>query len=321
MELKDYIWDYSSHYAYLEKIRTGMPPLIITVAITGGVHGKEVNPNLPELPEEQAESTYKCYKAGASVVHIHARDPENPAVPTSNPDVYRKVNSLVREKCPDIIINNTTGGAPGMPMEERIKCTEANPELASLNCGPFMFDFKLEARKPPLFGRPEDMRVRICMPVTYDETEFYAKTMRERGIKPELEVYNDGQMWVVNNLIRKNLIDPPYFIQFVMGFITGAYPTPLNLLMMIQQLPLNSIFEVIGIGNSQIPMNTMGILMGGHVRVGMEDNVYYKRNVLADSNAQFVERIVRLAKDMGREIATPKQARQMLGISETPSQY
>ncbi len=321
MELKDYIWDYSDPYAYLEKLSTTMPPLMISVALTGGVHGKELNPNLPELAEEQAESTSECYKAGASLVHVHARDPESPASPTSDPEAYRKVNSLIREKCPDIIINNTTGGSPGMPMEERIKCTEANPELASLNCGPFMFDFKLKARLPPLTGRPEDTRVRICMPVTYDETEFYAKTMKERGIKPELEVYNEGQMWVVNNLIRKKLIDPPYFIQFVMGFITGTYPTPLNLLMMIQQLPPNSIFEVIGIGLNQIPMNTMGILMGGHVRVGMEDNVYYHKGELAESNAQFVERIVRLAKEVGREVATPKEARQMLGISEKPSQY
>jgi 3-keto-5-aminohexanoate cleavage enzyme len=321
MESTDYIWDYSNPYAYMQKVRKGLPPLIISVAITGGVHGKEANPNLPELAEEQAESTYACYKAGASVVHVHARIPDNPATPSSDPEVFRKANSLIREKCPDMIINNTTGGAPGMPREERIKCLEANPELASLNCGPFVFDFKLKARKPPLTGRPEDVHVNLCMPVTYDETEYYAKTMKEKGVKAELEVYNEGQFWLVNNLIRKGLIDPPYLIQFVMGFSAGTYPTPMNLLMMVQHLPPNSLFEVIGVGYNQIPMNMMGIILGGHVRVGMEDNVVYERGKLAESNAQFVERIVRMAKEVGREVATPKIARQMIGISETPSTY
>jgi len=321
MRVRGYIWDYLDPYSYMEKVRRGMPPLIISAAITGGVHGKEVNPNLPETPEEQAAHTYDCYKAGASIVHVHVRMPDNPAQVSSNPEHYRRVNALIREKCPDIIINNTTGGAPGMTSEERMGCLYANPELASLNCGPFIFQMTLRARKPPLTGRLEDVLLDLCMPVSYADTELYAKSMKEKGIKAELEVYNEGQFWLVNNLIQKKLIDPPYFIQFVMGFGAGIYPTPMNLLMMIQNLPPNSLFECIGVGVHQVNMTIMSMILGGHVRVGMEDNVYYERGKLADSNVQFVERMVRLAREIGRKVATPKVARQMLAISEKPSQY
>lgn len=321
MEASDFIWDYLNPYSYMEKTRRGLPPLIISVAITGGVHGKEINVNLPESAEEQAEQTYDCYKAGASIVHVHARRPDNPSLVSSNPEDYRKINALIRERCPDIIINNTTGGSPGMTNEERLSSLEANPELASLNCGPFVLRMSLKARKPPLTGRKEDVLMDMCVPVSYADTELYAKAMKEKGIKAELEIYNEGQFWLVDNLIRKKLIDPPYLIQFVMGFSAGTYPTPMNLLMMIQNLPPNSLFEVIGIGINQNVMTIMGMILGGHVRVGLEDNVSYQRGHLADNNAQFVERIVRLAKEIDREVATPKLARKVLGISEKPSQY
>jgi len=321
MSGSEYIWDYLNPYQYMEKVRTGLPPLIISVAITGGAHGKEANINLPESAEEQAEQTYQCYRAGASIVHVHARKPDNLAQVSASAEDYRKINTLIREKCPDIIINNTTGGAPGMSNEERLACLDADPELASLNCGPFVFQLSLKARQPPLTGRPEDLFLDFCMPVSYGDTELYARKMKEKGIKPELEVYHDGQFWLVNNLIRKKLLDPPYLIQFVMGFSAGAYPTPSNLLMMIQNLPPHSLFEVIGIAIYQTPMIIMGMLLGGHVRVGLEDNTYYHRSQPAESNAQFVERVVRLAKEIGREVATPEQARRMLGISKQPSRY
>ena len=317
----EYMWDFSNTYQYMEKVRRGMPPLIITVAITGGVHGKEANPNLPELPEEQVEQTYECYKAGASIVHVHARTEDNRSLTSSNPEDYKVINAMIRERCPDIIINNTTGGGPGMTEEQRMASLYANPELASLNCGPFVFQTTLKARKPPLTGRPEDFLLDMCIPVSYAQTELYARTMKEKGIKPELEVYNEGQFWLVNNLIKKKLVDPPYIIQFVMGFQTGTYPTPKNVLSMIEQLPPNSLFQCIGLGQFQIPMVLMGMIMGGHARVGMEDNVYYERRELAERNVQFVERVVRLAEEMGREVATPAVARKMLGISEKPSQY
>jgi 3-keto-5-aminohexanoate cleavage enzyme len=317
----EYMWDFSNTYQYMEKVRRGMPPLIISVAITGGVHGKEVNPILPESPEEQSDQTYECYKAGASVVHIHARAKDNRSMTSSDSEDYKMINAMIRERCPDIIINNTTGGSPGLTSEQRMASLYANPELASLNCGPFVFQMTLKERKPPLTGRPEDFLLDACVPVSYGETELYARTMKEKGIKPELEVYNEGQFWLVNNLINKKLIDPPYVIQFVMGFQTGTYPTPKNVLSMIEQLPRKSIFECIGVGPFQVPMILMGMIMGGHVRVGTEDNVYLERGKLAERNVQFVERVVRLAREMGREVATPAVSRKMLGISEKPSQY
>ncbi|OPY84983.1 MAG: 3-keto-5-aminohexanoate cleavage enzyme [Smithella sp. PtaU1.Bin162] len=321
MEEKDYIWDYLNPYDYMEKLRKGMPPVIISVAITGGIHGKEANPNLPESFDEQVLQVYDCYKAGASIVHVHARKKDNPSAVSADPKDYLEINGRIREKCPAIIINNTTGGGLNMTSEQRMASLYANPELASLNCGPFVIQMNMKARKPPLTGRSEDTTMDICIPVTYAETELYAKTMKEKGIKAELEVYNHGQFWLVNNLIRKKLVDPPYFIQFVMGFMTGTYPTPANLLSMIQNLPPRSFFECIGLGQNQVPMTIMGMILGGHVRVGMEDNVFIEKGKLAESNVQFVERMVRLAKEVGREVATPAVARQMLGISGKPSQY
>ncbi|MHB8204100.1 MAG: beta-keto acid cleavage family enzyme [Desulfomonilaceae bacterium] len=317
----EHVWDFGNSYQYMEKVRKGMPPLIITVALTGGMHGKEANSNLPEAPEEQVEQAYESYQAGASIVHVHARRSDNRSLVSSNPEDYKLINGMIRAKCPDIIINNTTGGGPGMTSEQRMASLYANPELASLNCGPFIFQTTLKARVAPLSGRPENLFVDTCIPVSYAETELYARTMKEKGIKPELEVYNQGQFWLVNNLIGKGLLSPPYMIQFVMGFQSGAYPTPKNLLNMIEHLPPDSMFQCIGVGPFQVPMITMGMILGGHVRVGMEDNVYLERKKLARSNAEFVERVVRIAKEMGREIATPTVARKMLGISEKPSQY
>ena len=318
-------WNYHDIYEYLDMIRKQeMPPLIISVALTGGVHGKEANPNLPETPEEQAREAYEAYKAGASIVHIHARDPEKGyASPSINPEHYREVNRRIRKLCPDIIINNTTGGGFNLTTEERMKSLEADPEIASLNMGPLAWKTLLKKREPPLSGRPQDVLVDSVWPPTFTwrETELYAKAMLEKNIKPELEVYHQGQFQLVYNLIKKNLIRKPYFIQFVMGAPSGVLPTPSNLLSMLDHVPQGSIVSVIGIGPHQLPLTTIAIAMGLHIRVGLEDNIYYKRGVLAKSNAQLVERAVRIAKELNREIATPTQAREMLGIPKEPKQY
>jgi 3-keto-5-aminohexanoate cleavage enzyme len=240
---------------------------------------------------------------------------------SSNPEDYVKVNSLIRNKCPDIIINNTTGGGPELTSEQRMASIYANPELCSLNLGPFVMKMPLRERKEPLlFPRPAVMFDR-CLPISYGDISLYAKTMKEKGVKPEMELYHPGMYWVVQDLIMQGLLEPPYDIQFVTGFQTGSFPTPANLLSLINELPDQSIFFVIGVALYQIPMNVMAILLGGHVRVGMEDNVYYTKGRKLKSNAEAVARIVRIARDMGREIATPQQAREMIGISQTPSKY
>jgi 3-keto-5-aminohexanoate cleavage enzyme len=317
----DYLWDFKNSHEWMQRVRKGLPPLIISVAITGGVQGKEMNPNLPETRDEQLGQVHEAYKVGASIVHIHARCPDNPSRVSADPNVYREINELIREKCPDVIINNSTGGGPGLSLEEKMAGIYANPELASLNCGPFVTRMTLPPRKPPLWGRDQEVQRDVCIPITYGDTERYAQVMLENEVKPELEVYHPGQFWIVNNLIAKNLIKKPYLIQLVMGFQTGSYPTPKNLLALIDELPPSSIFEVIGVGNFQVPMIAMAIILGGNVRTGMEDTIYYRKGQLCNSNAELVERVVRLARELNRDVATPMQARKMLGISLKPSVY
>ncbi|NPU84421.1 MAG: 3-keto-5-aminohexanoate cleavage protein [Syntrophaceae bacterium] len=323
----DHIWDHRDIYEYDRKLKDGMPPLIISVAITGGAAGKEVNPNLPETPEEQAKSVLEAYQAGASAVHIHARDPlKGYAYSSVNPAHYLEINRRVRALCPDIIINNTTGaGAGNLTAEERMRSLDAGPEVASLNCGPIILKGTLPRRKAPLTGRDEPMNLDgFIIPVTVSEIELFAKTMTERNVKPEMEVYNPQQFNFVNILIEQKMIRPPYWFSLIFSNASGGIGVsshPRNIVNMIDALPKESIFQCIGVGPTQLFVNTMSIISGGHVRVGMEDSVLYGRGKLLESNAQAVERIVRLAKELGREVATPAVARKMLGISETPSQY
>jgi 3-keto-5-aminohexanoate cleavage enzyme len=285
------------------------------------VQGKEAHENLPETPEEQAEQTYEAYKAGASAVHVHARNPEVWWMTSANPDDYLKINTLIREKCPDIIINNTTGGGPELSTEQRMASIYANPELCSLNLGPFVLKVPMKERTEQFpHPRPEMVYDR-CIPASYADISLYAQTMKEKGIKPEMELYHPGQYWVFNDLLSQGLLDPPYYFQYVMGFQTSSFPTFGNLLGLVNELPPESIFSAIGVGPFQLPMNTLSIMLGGHVRVGMEDNLYYARGRKLKDNAESVARIVRIAKELNREIATPAQAREMLGISQTPSSY
>ena len=277
-----------------------MHKLIITAALTGGIHGKEANPALPEQPDEIIRDAVDCYNAGASIVHLHARDRYGRGV--GDPAIFRVINEGIRSKCP-VVIQNTTGG-PGIPINQRILSLDASPESASLNMGSVVFFY--QKREVPF----HNLR---------SEIEIFAKTMHDKKIKPELEVYNPSMFGEVEHLIETGLLEKPYYINFVMGVGgMGGYPgTPENLVTMIRQLPEDAVFNVSGIGKCQLAMNTMAILTGGNARVGLEDNVFYSKGELAHSNAQLVERIVRLARELGREIASPDEARAILGI--TPS--
>ena len=313
-------WNYSDPYEYISRVqKNALPPLIITVAITGGGTGKELNPNTPETPEEQAEAVYAAYKAGAVSVHIHARD-ETGAETSTDPAKYRKINRLVRELCPDIIVGNTTGLAPWLPREGAIQILEAEPEMASLNMGPFHIKQVQKRRKHPLRGRPEDVVRDAILAVTWGEIEQIAKMCLERDIKPEMEVYHAPMFWAVQNLINQNLLKKPYWMQLIFSTLF-EFPTVKALTQMVDCVPRGALFSVIGVGPHQLGLTTVSIIMGGHVRVGLEDNVYYKRGELAKSNAQLVERVVRIASELGREIATPRQAREMLGLSQTPRRW
>jgi 3-keto-5-aminohexanoate cleavage enzyme len=321
MNRDDYYWDYRDPYAWMKRVNQAtFPPLIITCAITGGLHGKESNENLPETAEEQADAVYEAYKAGAVSVHVHARDPQNLAMTTNSGENYSRVNKLIRERCPDIIINNTTGGSPGMSLQERLACLYADPapDMASLNLGPFMVKIPFGARKPPLNHPRDGFLFDQCVPASYGDVNAFAGTMKEKGIKPEIELYHPGQYWVIQDLLREGNLDPPYMIQFVLGFQTSSYPTPGNVMALINELPPKSIFSLIGVGPFQLPMNVMSILLGGHVRVGMEDNLYYRKGEKIKNNAQVVSRIKRIAEEMNREIAGVVEARKILGLPQRP---
>lgn len=282
-----------------------MEKLIITAALTGGIHGKEANPALPEQPDEIIKDAIDCWNAGAAIVHLHARDSEGRGV--GDPGVFREINEGIRERC-DVVIQNTTGG-PGIPVRKRITSLDAAPEMASLNMGSVVFFVgeRGKEREQPFVN-------------LRSEIEAFAEAMLERGIKPELEVYNPSMFGEVENLISRHLIKEPYCVNFVMNVGgMGGYPgTPKNLITMLEQLPAGAAFNVSGVGRAQLPLNTMSIILGGHARVGLEDNVFYRKGELASGNAQFVERIMRLAAELGRDVATPSEAREILGIN-TPA--
>ena len=314
-------WNYGNSYEWMERLRGGFDPVIITCALDGGIQGKESNPAIPESPEEIADQAYEAYNAGASMVHIHARDPEKLWDTTLDPAVCAEVNALVRQRCPDLIINNTTGGGPTTTMEDRFRGLEARPEMASLNMGPDMSRFQIKERRAPLSHPHDALQFDVCLPFTYGIMEGLAGKMQELGIVPEMEMYHGGNYWVSQELIRKGLVKAPYVFQFVMGYQTSLFPTPENVIALIRELPAESVYFVAGIGPFQLPLTTLGLLLGGHVRVGLEDNVYHSRGRKFGGNGEAVERAVRIARELNREIATPAQAREIMGLSATPSTY
>ncbi len=340
LDLEDTSWRFTDNREWREHF-TKWPPVIVTCAITGGVHGKAANPNLPETPEEQADSAYEAYKAGASMVHIHARDPNmNYATNSSNAEDFYRANHLIRERCPDLIINNTCSGMFKEDDEEVINkfFADCKPEVASLDVG--MLYMRMRVKSPFPLSDPDESTLEFLKGrgltvidektlqyegvdmLGYTKTEKFARAMKASDIKPELEVFNSQSWWFVDNLIARKLLEPPYWCQLVFGQ-DGACspPTVMSAMDMIANMPPKSLFSAIGTGSLELPIITLSLIMGGHIRVGMEDNVYYRRGEKAESNAQLVERAVRLIHELNREVATPAQAREMLGISQTPRLY
>ena len=208
-----------------------------------------------------------------------------------------------------------------MTMEERLSCLPARPEVASLNLAPDMSKFKLKARNPPLRDPRPPLEIDECIPFSYKQISWYATEMKRYGIKPELEIYHPGCAWVIRDLIEQGLIEKPYWIQTVMGYQTSSFPTVDNVMNLLRELPPDSLWLSSGIGPFQLPMTALAAVVGGHVRVGLEDNIYYRRGEKAESNAQLVARAARIAQELNREVATPAQARRILGLSETPTLY
>lgn len=270
-----------------------MTKLIITAAITGAETTKEMNPNLPCSPEEQAEAAYQCWKAGASIVHLHVRDLHGK--PSQSIELFEKVKRLIKEKC-DLIIQFSTGGAVGTPVEERIAPLHLRPEMASLNVGSINFGDEVFENLPK-------------------DVETLAKEMKRLNIKPEIEVYDLGMLEYGTSLVKSGLISEPAHFQFVLGTKYGLSGAPENLFHMKSKLPPGSTFAVAGIGRFQLQLAPLAIVSGGHVRVGFEDNIYYSKGVLAESNAQLVKRISQMAELLQREVASPEEAKKILKIT------
>jgi 3-keto-5-aminohexanoate cleavage enzyme len=274
-----------------------MEKLIITAAITGSRITRDIAPYIPITPEEIAQSAMECWEAGAAVVHIHVRDSKT-GLGTQDLGLFRKVVEPLREKT-DLVLSLTTSGIPGrnLPIEERLQSLELRPELASFDAG------SINLGGTAFINTPEFL-------------EGAAKAMKEKGVKPELEIFDVGMMVTCLRMRDQGLLEEPLHFQFVLGTPWGIPATPKSFLHLYDYLPENSTWSVIGIGKGHLPMAMMGLIMGGHIRVGMEDNIYYEKGVLAKSNAQFVERIARIAREYGREIATPEEARQILRLPE-----
>lgn len=273
---------------------------IITAAQSGALTRKSLNPNLPEQPEEIAESAYACFNEGAAVCHIHARDQKGEN--TSEISVFQDIHERIKSKC-NIIIQDSTGGGPNLPQEQRINCLKAHPEMASLNMGSLM------RVSGPYKGIPWSN-----MP---HEIDYFLDEMAKRGIKPEMEVYSHAMLSEVHRLVEEGLVKKPYYINIVLGMkYQGAEPaTPETLFSIVQKLPPGSIFNSTGVGSMQTGIATLGMILGGCARVGLEDNIYYQKGELAQSNAQLVARVVRIARELGLEPATPDEARRYLGLN------
>ena len=270
-------------------------PAIITVAITGSQPTKEMTAALPVTPSEQIESTHEAYEAGASLVHIHVRDEQG--LPSSDPGLYAEVQDGVRKHCPGMIIQFSTGGR-GRSMEERGKCLKHRPDMASLATGSVNFKTVIYENSPRL-------------------VDDLANAMVEYDIKPEVEVFDLAMLYNTRDLIDRGLLSEPAHVQFVMG-IPNALPVRERLLdFLIEELAEvlpGATWTAAGIGRQQLALNRWSLARGGHVRTGLEDNIYMERGVLAQSNAQLVARVAEICGEYGRHAATPQEARDLLGL-------
>ena len=279
--------------------------VIVTVATTGGVVGnRKINLHIPEQPDEIAQAVYDSWNEGASILHLHARDKNG--IPTGDPAIYSETHRKIRERGCDIIIQDSTGAGPEVATEDKIRCLEADPkpEMASLDMGTTV------RNKGPYTG---------TYSIRYGKTlEDWAQKMKAAEVKPSLEVFSLSNVREVVNLISKGLLEKPYYIEFVLGhpYHGGIDATPKHLMWFIEDLPepQDTIWSVMAIGKAQISLTTMGMILGGAIRVGLEDNLYYRKGEPAKSNAQLVARSVKIARELGKQPLTPDETRKILGL-------
>ncbi|HWH68870.1 MAG TPA: 3-keto-5-aminohexanoate cleavage protein [Candidatus Sulfotelmatobacter sp.] len=270
-----------------------MDKLVITCALDGAEITKAQNPHLPVTPVEIAEDAARVRQAGAAMVHVHGRLPDG--TPTQSGVVYAEIIREIRART-DIIVQCSTGGAVGMTPEERLQPVMLKPEMATLSAGTVNFG------RDVFMNSPEMM-------------EHFARVIKEQGVVPEIEAFDVGHIFNALALVKQGLLTLPLHFDFVMGVPGGIPGTVKNLLLMSESIPEGCTWSVAGIGRAQLPLATAAIILGGHVRVGLEDNNYYTKGVLA-SNEMLVARVVRLARELGRDVATPDEARRILRFSE-----
>ena len=269
--------------------------LIISAAITGSTPTTAQNPNLPVTEAAIAEAALACWNAGAAIVHLHVRDAQERMV--CDPVRFARIMALIKASGSDVIINLSTSGGPGNPDDaHRLGPLALKPEIASFDCGSLNFGRKVFVNSP-------------------DFLDLLAAGMIEHGVLPEIECFEAGHITAALQLIAEGKLRSPHWFQMVLG-VRGAAPgTAKQLMHMVEMLPDDAIWSCCGIGRAQLPLNLITMAMGGHVRTGLEDNIYYHRGQLAESNAQLVDRVVRLAHEVGRPVASPAEAREILGLT------
>ena len=271
-----------------------MEKLIITAAISGAEVTKEHNPAVPYTIEECVREAGLAYKAGASIIHLHVRNDDG--TPTQDKARFKAVMDAIKAAYPEVIIQPSTGGAVGMTDDERLQPTELKPEMATLDCGTCNFG------GDDVFTNTENT------------IKYFGKRMIELGIKPECEVFDKSMIDMAIRLSKKGFIKSPMHFDFVMGVNGGISGDLRDFVFMRGSIPADATYTVAGVGRYEFTLAAAAIIDGGHVRVGLEDNVNISKGVLAKSNGELVEKVVRLAKELGREIATPAEARVILGL-------
>jgi len=298
-----------------------MKKVIVTAAITGSIHTPSMSPYLPLTPEQIAEEAVKVYEAGGAVAHVHVRDPKT-GIPNADQDAYREIAVEVKKRC-DLILCFTTGGRLGEPVEKRLKVVSSlKPELSSLNAGSLNFalfhvvdkikDWKFPWEKEYLEGTED-----FIFPNTFKTMRQYLSVIGENGTKPEFEIYDVGMINNVAFLIEAGYAKKPVYLQFVLGILGGIAATPQNLTFLVESAKSaigDFEFSVCAAGRMQFLLCTQSLILGGHARVGLEDNLYLDKGVMAKSNAEQVAKIIRIARELGLEPATPNEARKILHL-------
>lgn len=280
-------------------LRDAMEPLIINAAITGMVPQRADSPHVPLTPKQMAADARRCCDAGASILHVHAREPDG--TPSCRVEVYQEIIGRIRDACPDALISGSCSGRVHREFSDRSQVLEAEPDLASLTLGSLNFPQQASVNEPAMIQQ-------------------LAAAMQQRAIQPELEIFDLGMADYACYLLERKVLRGPCYANLLLGSLGTATATPDNLCALVRALPKDTVWAATGIGRFQFFINSLAVAMGGHVRVGLEDALYYDWDTkeLA-TNAGLIDRVTRVAAACGRDVATPQQTRRLLQCKELPA--